>query len=78
MTVKQRLEEIQAAVKHPLVADALEALAAVKLKINNELPLTEAADQVSAAARKFSEQVDGKTLTALDGLLPKPDQYKYK
>jgi len=74
--LKQRLEAIQAAISHPLVGEALTAVGNVKLKINNEVPLVEAAELVSAAARKFAEQVDGKKLTAIDAMLPQPGQYK--
>lgn len=74
--MKQRLEAIQAAINQPLVAEALAAAVSVKLKINNEVPLLEAADLVGAAAKKFAETVDGKKLTAIDAMLPQPGQYK--
>lgn len=76
MMLKQRLTEIHAAVAISEVATALEALAAVKLKINNASDLTGAADAVGKAAQQFAEHANGKDLAALDALLPTPAQYK--
>ena len=33
-------------------------------------------DKVAAAVKKFAEDNDGSNLASIDGLLPKPDQYK--
>ncbi len=71
-----RLTEIQAKAPQPQIQAALDAVAAVKLKLNNEADLTGAADKVGAAARELSEKADGSKLAAIDEMLPKPETYK--
>ncbi len=76
VAMKKRLMEIQALIHDPHVEQALLAVTAVKLKINNEQELSEAADAISVAAQAFATKADGSTLSALDEMLPKPGEYK--
>ena len=74
--MKQRLHEIQALVNEPLLAPALAAVATVELRLGNKDAVLAAAGEVGKAAYLFAEKADGNWLSALDSLLPKPDQYK--
>jgi hypothetical protein len=74
--MKRRLIEIQELVHNPLIDPALEAVSTVELRTNNGAALTEAADKVGKAAFDFAEQADGEQLSAIDRLLPQPNQYK--
>ena len=72
------LKKIAGVVDSPEIGAILEAAAGVKLKLNNEAPLTAAADEVAAAARAFAEAHDGSAFAALDPLLPEPGDYRGK
>jgi Cytochrome c554 and c-prime len=74
--MKRRLVEIQKLVNDPLIEPALEAVSTVELRVNNGEALTEAADKVGKAAFDFAEKEDGEKLSAIDSLLPTPNQYK--
>jgi Cytochrome c554 and c-prime len=74
--MKQRLHEVQALIDEPLIQPALDAVAMVELRLENQAAIVAAADAVSNAAYKFAEVADGNKLAALDPLLPQPDQYK--
>ena len=72
------LKKIAGVVDSPEIGAILEAAAGVKLKLNNEAPLTAAVDEVAAAARAFAEAHDGSAFAALDALLPAPGDYRGK
>jgi hypothetical protein len=74
--MKHRLMEIQQLVNDPLIQPALDAVATVELRVDNRRALDAAADKVGKAAYDFAEKADGDRLTAIDSLLPKPNQYK--
>lgn len=74
--MKKRLIEIQQFVHDPHVADALNAVATVELRLGNSPAITAAADAVGKAANELAEKSDGKSLAALDPLVPTPDKYK--
>lgn len=74
---KQRLWEAQRLVDNPILAEALAAVAEVKLTLGNADAINAAADGVAKAAYRFAEEVDGAELDAIDSLLPPPNSYKY-
>jgi hypothetical protein len=74
--MKQRLHEVQRLVDEPLLTAALDAVAAVELRLGNADAIKSAADAVGIAAYKFADEADGNRLAALDPLLPEPKQYK--
>jgi hypothetical protein len=74
--MKQRLREIQRLVNEPLLAPASEAVATVELRLGNSSAIVAAADAVGKAAYAFAEQASGEHLSAIDALLPQPQQYK--
>jgi hypothetical protein len=74
--MKRRLHEMQAIIHEPLIQPALDAVAAVELRLANRDAIEAAADAVGEAAFKFAEEADGEKLAALDSLLPEPGQYK--
>ncbi|MCI0334239.1 MAG: cytochrome c family protein [Planctomycetes bacterium] len=74
--MKRRLHEIQKVTDDPLIQLALDAIASVELRLGNAEAITAAADGVGKAAHEFAEKADGTNLSALDALLPKPNQYK--
>ncbi len=71
-------QKVAEKVSTPEVKDVLAVASGVKLKLNNEKALTEAADRVAAAAKKLAANYDGSKWAALDPMLPKPNQYKGK
>jgi hypothetical protein len=74
--MKKRLHEVQLAVNEPLLQPAIDAVATVELRLNNNKAILAAADEVDKAAHEFATQADGKKLAALDSMLPAPNQYK--
>ncbi len=70
------MHEVQALIHEPLIQPALDAVAAVELRLENEAAIVAAADAVGEAAYRFAEEADGEKFTALDPLLPQPDKYK--
>jgi hypothetical protein len=75
-TRKKQLEQIQARVRHPLVQQVVDAVSGVRLTLNNKDELLSAADQVSELTYRFAEAADGSQLSAVDSMLPSPQQYK--
>lgn len=73
---KRRLYEISKLVENPQVAAAMQAALGARLKLNNRESLVAAADEIGRAALEFAATADGAKLTAIDPLLPKPDQYR--
>ncbi len=71
-----RLYEIQQLIGDPHLQQAMEAFAGADLKINNREQLNTIADAIAQAGFRFAQTADGKTLTAVDAMLPTPDQYK--
>jgi hypothetical protein len=74
--LKQRLHDVQKLINEPLLQPAIEAVAAVELRLNNQQAILAAADAVGKAAYAFAEQADGNRLAALDPLIPQPAEYK--
>jgi hypothetical protein len=74
--MKKKLVEIQKLVNDPLLNPALEAVDTVELRLANSAAIVAAADAVGRAAKDFAENCDGKQLAAIDGLIPRADQYK--
>jgi hypothetical protein len=75
--MKKRLHEIQRLVNDSLIQPALDAVAAVELRLGNAAAITAAADEVGRAAKEFAEKADGEKLASVDPMLPQPGQYKY-
>lgn len=75
--VKRRLWDIQRKLDLPLLAEALDEVSKLQLKLGNSQQITSAADRVSDVATRFAETVRGEELTAIDSLLPAPSTYKY-
>jgi hypothetical protein len=75
-SLKKKLYDINELVTNPHVDEAVQAALAVPLKLNQQDQLIEAADAVGKAAFSFATQADGSALSAIDPLLPQPEQYK--
>jgi hypothetical protein len=73
---KRRLYEISQLVENPHVDAAMQAALAARLKLNNREAILAAADEVGRAAYEFAATADGAALTAIDPLLPRPQDYK--
>jgi hypothetical protein len=74
--MKRHLHEIQKLVRDPLIQPALDAVAAVELRLGNASAITAAADEVGRAAKELAEKADGEKLVAIDELLPSPSTYR--
>jgi hypothetical protein len=74
--MKKKLLEIQSAIHDPTISSGLDAVATVELRLGNSNAIIAAANELGKAANEFAERADGKQLSALDALLPHPDQYK--
>ncbi len=74
--MKMKLLEIQKLINAPLLTPALEAVANVELRLGNSAAIVASADVVGNAANEFAEHADGKKLSAIDPMLPRPEQYK--
>ncbi len=73
---KQALRQVQELINHPLIDKALLSVAALELRIGNSEAILQAADELSALTYQFAEEANGNNLSAIDSLLPKPEQYK--
>ena len=62
----------------PEIAKLAEFGSSAGLKLNNEQPLTAAADGVSRLLMSIAEKYDGSTLAGVDGMIPGPDKLKGK
>lgn len=71
-----KLYECQQKIDDPNVQAALEAFAQAELRLNNTASLTEIADQIQSAGKRFAAEADGTQLAILDPMLPSPDDYK--
>ena len=60
----------------PEIAKMVEFANSAGLKLNNEGPLTAAADGVSKLLVSITEKYDGSTMAGLDSLIPGPDKFK--
>jgi hypothetical protein len=74
--MKRRLHDIQKLISEPLLQAALDAVRTVELKLGNHDAIVAAADAVGKSAFNFAAEADGNRLTALDPLIPQPNQYK--
>ncbi len=74
--MKMKLHQIQKLINDPLLAPALDAVATVELRLGNSAAIIAAADAVGKAAYEFAEHADGTHLSAIDPMLPRPEQYK--
>lgn len=71
-----KLQEIQATLQHPLLADVLNGFSGAELRTNNSEALNAVADRIRQAGIQLAEQLDGKQLAFLDPQLPAPSTYK--
>jgi len=62
----------------PEIAKMVEVSHSAALKLNNEHLLTIAADGISKLLVDITEKYDGSTLSGIDGLIPRPEQYRGK
>jgi len=75
--LKKRVWEVQRLVESPLLTEALDALGALQLTLDNSRAIAAAADKVGDVAYRFAKDADGAKLAAIDPLLPAPSTYKY-
>ncbi len=73
---KQLAAAAKAAPGVPEIAKMVEFGHSAGLKLNNERPLTIAADGVSKLLASITEKYDGSTMAGLDSLIPGPDKFK--
>jgi hypothetical protein len=75
---KQLAAAAKAAPDVPEIAKMVEFGHSAGLKLNNERPLTAAADSVAKLLASITEKYDGSTMAGLDSLIPGPDKFKGK
>ncbi len=73
---KQLAAAAKAAPGVPEIAKMVEFGHSAGLKLNNERPLTAAADGVAKLLASITEKYDGSTMAGLDSLIPGPDKFK--
>lgn len=62
----------------PEIAKIVQTSRSADLKLNNEQPLTAAADEVAKLLVRISETYDGNTMAGLDSQIPGPEKFKGK
>ena len=67
----KRLQSVAAKVDEPILDQILTAVSGVTLKLNNNVELIGAADQIARLGLQFAAENDGKELASLDVYLPK-------
>jgi hypothetical protein len=75
---KQLAVAAKAALDVPEIAKIVEWSHSAGLKLNNERPLTAAADGIARLLANITEKYDGSTMAGLDSLIPGPDKFKGK
>ena len=73
---RKQVAAIAKRVQLPEIDRMVEISSAVKLKLNNEAALVEAADAISAQAKSFAQNYDGSEFSTVDDVLPSADRYK--
>ncbi|MCG8653646.1 MAG: cytochrome c family protein [Pirellulales bacterium] len=71
-----RLQSVAAKVDAPILDDILAVYRAVKLKLNNEQPLVNAANEIAHLGYQFAQKTDGRSLQVLDQFIPKGEVWK--
>lgn len=71
-------KKISSVVSTPEVKTIVAVSAGVRLRLNNEKELLEAADRISQEAQKIAQNYDGSQWAKLDRFIPKRDQFKGK
>jgi hypothetical protein len=72
----KRLESAQGKLNNPIIADILKVYGSIKLKINNEAQLTEAAENIRRLGMRFAAQTKAESLTAIDAFIPPESSWK--
>ena len=70
------LKKIDETVDEANLSAIISVASEAKLKLNNEVPLLQAADAVAKSAKQFANDNDGSALSGVDALLPSADKYK--
>lgn len=74
----KRMAKISQQIKTDETDQILTVLKSVKLKLNNQVELEAAANQVAKAAQQFAVSYDGSAFAAVDAMIPGEDKYKGK
>jgi len=77
-SAKKAITAIAAAIKAPEIDAIVVAAGEAKLKLNNAVPLTAAADKIASAAQQLAANHDGSQFGGIDAMLPAADKYKGK
>ena len=72
----KRIAAAQKKLKQPILNDIIAVYKSIKLKLNNERELLEAADNINALGIRFAATVDGEQLAAIDRFIPSQDRWK--
>ncbi len=72
----KRLEAAQAKINNAVVGEVLSVYKSVKLKINNEQQLSQAADQINKLGLKFAATTKAESLVAIDEYIPPKESWK--
>ncbi len=72
----KRLAAAQAKVQHAMLDEVLAIFDSVKLKLNNQAELTEAADRIAALGIRFAATTTGEELSAIDKYIPPQSKWK--
>jgi len=71
-----RLRSVDEKVDSQTLEQILVVFDAVTLKLNNQIQLDTAADQIAALGYRFAQEETGENFSALDTFIPSPDRYK--
>ncbi len=74
---KGRLWQAQRLLDNNQLAQALDAVASIKLTLGNADAINQAANEVGRVGYECAREEDGEDLAAIDPLLPTPKQYKH-
>ena len=73
----KQLYDLQQQLDDPVLQKVLVAFASAELKINNQVQLTEIADQIRLAGTEFASK-DGGELEVVDPLIPSPNNFVWQ
>ncbi len=72
----KRLQAAQSKLQQPLLDEIVAVFQRVKLKLNNQQELTEAAERIAVLGARFAASVDGDKLAAMDPFIPPRERWK--
>ncbi len=74
--LRKRLKAVNEALENPQIKEAMTAIVDLKMSLKNQDAIAAASEQITASLNAFAKLHDGSTLSAIDALIAKEEDYK--